>query len=83
MMRRRLRIMWFLSMYTNVIFKSKRNKNNRFIASWSDVISLDLDFLVVEILPHFIQQQVSIPLWQSCYFIDDQVFFLIHLKIKF
>jgi len=32
MMRRRLRIMWFLYVYTNVIFKSKRNKNNRLVA---------------------------------------------------
>ncbi len=34
MMRRRLRIMWFLYVYTNVIFKSKRNKNNRLVAPW-------------------------------------------------
>jgi len=32
MMRRRLRIMWFLYVYTNVIFKSKRNKNNWLVA---------------------------------------------------
>ena len=32
MMRRWLRIMWFLYVYTNVIFKSKRNKNNILVA---------------------------------------------------
>jgi len=48
MMRRRLRIMWFIYIYTNVIFKSKRNKNNRLVASWCVFLKV---FLLTEVHP--------------------------------
>ena len=44
MMRRRLRIMWFLYVYTNVIFKNKRNKNNRLVAPCSRFFEEYIDF---------------------------------------